>query len=751
MMQSNFSVIESKLDDFVMKFYSNRIVVGVLLLLLVAALSLFSVFMIESFAFMTPLVKTILFYFLIFLFVAIFLYFIGIPLCKLFKIIPYISYEEAAGIISEYFSDDNDTLLNVIQLNRGESNDFLVAAINQKIDKISPWNFSRAINFKKTLKFMYISGGILMFLLLMSYLFRNKMSSGAERFINYSVYYQPDNPYSVRLLNDSLRCASGDDFTVLLEVDGPSSPQDVFVKTSVVNARMNVDSANHYSYTFRNLTDSVEFSFGFLGYETNKYTVSVFQKPQVLGVTVSVTPPAYTQMKSDEFENTGDFTVPYGSQITWKFDVANCKGFDFFADTTRIESTIDDDKVSTRRAALRAFDYHYDAAGDNGFKYSSNLFHVNIVPDYHPQIQVVSAVDSTTSNAMFFSGRIADDYGFHSLTFNYYDSKTPQKVTSKPIEVGQNVTQDFYFYFDFNNLPQSVSYYFEVKDNDAVSGFKSTKTPISVYTTISDEEKQERVSNLNNSISEKVDQAKRLLNELNNDLNDFQKSISSNDNVSDWEKQLKLNNLMEKQSKLEHLMKQLSQENMSKNAFENQLSPEMSEDLLEKQRQLQELWDNLITDDIKELLDKINEMKNSLNEKNLRDNISDLKFNFDQINEQLDRNSELMKMYNVDSKLQNLSMDLDQMAEEYRKLSEELKDKNVNSDAKKGDKSDSDADNSDKKGDKKGNKDDNSNQNSSNQDQNNDTNNQDLAERMKELQEQFNQKMNDYKDLQKLN
>ena len=769
MMESKFSIIESKLDDFVRKFYSNRIVVGVLLLLLVAAVSLFSVFMIESFAFMSPVVKTILFYFLIFVFAAVFVFFIGIPLCKLFKIVPYISYEEAAGIISEYFADGNDMLLNVIQLNRGESNDFLVAAINQKIDKISPWNFTHAINFKKTLKFLYISGGVLMFLLLISYLFRTKMSSGATRFMNYSVYYQPDNPYSVRILNDSLRCASGDDFTVMLEVDGPSSPQDVFLKTSVVNARMNVDSANHYSYTFRNLTDSVEFSFAYLGYQTDDYTVSVFQKPQVLGVTVSVIPPAYTNIKSDEFENTGDFTVPFGSQISWKFDVANCKGFNFYADTARVESQIDGDKVVAKRKALKSFDYHYDAAGENGFKFSSNLFHVNLLPDYYPQIQVVSAVDSTTANAVFFSGHIADDYGFHSLTFNYYDTKTPNAVKSQAIDFAQSVSQDFYFYFDFNNLPKSVSYYFEVRDNDAVSGFKASKTPVSVYTTITNEEKQERVDNLNTSISDKVDQAKRILNELNNDLTDFQKSISSNNQVSDWEKQLKLNNLMEKQSRLEQLMQDLSQENMSKNAFENQLTPEMSDELMEKQRQLQELWDNLISDDIKELLDKINDMKNALNEKNLRENISDLKFDFDQINEQLDRNSELMKMYNVDNKLQNLSTDLDKLAEEYRELSKELKDNQANSDAKKGDNSNNKNDKTDNKGDKSDNKGDNADnkdgknnnktdksnekgdQNMNAKDKKSDAEKQDLAERMKELQQQFNKKLDDYKDLQKLN
>lgn len=748
MMESKFSVIESKLDDFVRKFYSNRIVVGVLLLLLVAAVSLFSVFMIESFAFMSPAVKTILFYFLIFVFGAVFVFFIGIPLCKLLKIIPYISYEEAAGIISEYFADSNDMLLNVIQLNRGESNDFLVAAINQKIDKISPWNFTHAINFPKTLKFLYISGGILAFLLLMSYFFRAKMSSGASRFMNYSVYYQPDNPYSVRLLNDSLKCASGDDFTVLLEVDGPSSPQDVYLKTSVVNARMTVDSANHYSYTFRNLTADVDFSFGYLGYQTDDFKVSVFQKPQVLGVTVSVTPPAYTQIKGDEFENTGDFTVPFGSQVSWKFDVANCQSFVFFADTARIEAKFDGEKVVATKKILKSFDYHYDASGENGFKYSSNLFHVNIVPDYYPQIQVVSAVDSTAANGVFFSGHIADDYGFHSLTFNYYDTKTPQNVKSQPIDIAQAVSQDFYFYFDFNNLPKSVSYYFEVRDNDAVSGFKAAKTPLSVYTTVTNEEKQERVNNLNNSISDKVDQAKRILNDLNNDLNDFQKSISANDMVSDWEKQLKLNNLMEKQNRLQQLMQELSQENMSKNAFENQLSPEMSEELMEKQRQLQELWDSLLTDDIKELMDKINEMKNALNEKSLRDNISDLKFDFDQINEQLERNSELMKMYNVDNKLQNLSMDLDKMAEDLREVSREIKDENANSDAKKGDKSDK---NSNKNADKNADNSDKNAQNQDSKDKKSDADLHNLAQKMEDLKKEFDQKVNDYNDLQKLN
>ena len=546
------------------------------------------------------------------------------------------------------------------------------------------------------------------------------------------------------MLNDSLTCAIGDDFTVLLKLDGPSSPQDVYLKSSVVNARMSVDSANHYSYTFRNLTGDIDFSFGYLGFQTDDFTVSVFPKPQVLGVTVSVVPPAYTHINADEFDNTGDFTVPFGSQISWKFDIDHCYNFCFFADTARIDASVDDNKAVASKTALRSFDYRYDAIGENGFKFSSNLFHVNIVPDYYPQIQVVSSVDSSASNAVFFSGHIADDYGFHSLTFNYYDTKTPQSIKSQVIEFGPSPSQDFYFYFDFNNLPKSVSYYFEVRDNDAVSGFKAAKTPVSVYTTISNAEKQERIDNFNSSISDKMDQAKRVLNELGNDLNDFQKSISANDMISDWEKQLKLNNLLDKQSKLQQLMQELSQENMSKNAFENQLSPEISDELLEKQRQLQELWDNLITDDIKELLDKINDMKNALNEKNLRDNISDLKFDFDQINEQLDRNSDLMKMYNVDNKLQKLSQDLSKLADDLREFSREIKDGESDSNANSRDND--------------GNRNDKIDQNNTNKsdidfsdENNNDADNHNLTQKMDDLMKEFNDKLKDYNDLLRLN
>ncbi len=672
-MESNFSVIEGKLNDFVNKFYLNRIVIGLVLSLLFAIVSFFTVSMVESVAFMSPFTKTVIFYFLLFILASIFIFFVLIPLFKFLKIIPFLTQEEAAEIISNHFPESQDLLINILQLNSSNQSDLLIAAINQKISLISPLNFVNAINFWKTSKFLFVSLGILAILIAFGSIFNRNFAQGSQRFLNYSTYYVPENPYSIDILNDSLYCAYGDDFTLRLKSFGPSILKDIFISSDQFNVRMNSDSADCFSYTLRNVTSDIEFSFNYLDFTSEKHKISVVHKPTIINSTLTIYPPAYTGLDVIVTDNFSDFTAPFGSTLAWSFNVSHATIFNFYCDSVAQEVNHAVENLQVHTKALKPFDYYYSAVGEGGLSVNSNLFHVNLLPDYSPQIVAVSAVDSSSANGVFFSGHISDDYGFHSLSFKYFDSNNPKDVHSADIELRKAISQDFYYYFDFSNLSKSVSYYFEVKDNDAISGFKSAKTPLSIYTTITNEEKQERVDNLNSSIFDKIDEAQRLLRELNNDLNDFQKNISSNNQISDWEKQLKIDNLMQKQEKLSELMNDLSQDNMSKNAFENQLNNKLSQELLDKQHQLQEMWESLMSDDIKELLDKIEQMKNSLTEKNLRDNIQDLKFDFNQISEQLDRNSELMKMYNIDNKLHNLSDDLKQMSDKYKDLSKEMK------------------------------------------------------------------------------
>ena len=711
-MKSNFSVIEAKLNDFIRKFYSNRIILGVLLFVLIFSVSVFTLFMVEGFSFLQPSVKTVLFYFAVFLFLSVFVFFIAIPILKIFKLIPYLTFEEASRIIAEYFKDENGVLTNILQLNGlddGKS-DFLVAAINQKIEKISPWNFTTAVDFKRTGKFLAHSACILVVLLVLTWLFSNRISQGATRFMNYSTYYEKENPYSFSLLNDTLNCVAGEDFIVSVRIDGPELIKDVFISNEDFKVRMNVDSSCFYSYAMKNVNKDFDFHVEYLGYKTSDFVIKVFAKPQVLNYSVQVIPPSYTKISADEFENTGDMTVPSGSKILWNYTVSDCKDFSFFVDSVKTDIKRNGDKISVEKQVRKTFDYYFSVDGENSYNQSSELFHVNLIPDYYPTIQVVSAVDSTVANALYFSGRISDDYGFHSLNFVYFDADKPKNLHFEKIEINDNLTQDFFFYYDFSDFKKSVSYYFEVRDNDNLAGFKSSKTALNSYTAVSDQEKRERIDNLQSSMAEKVDKAQSLLRDLNNDLNDFQKSVAANKDLSEWEKKLKLDNLMEKQNKLKNLLQQISEENQFKDAFENQLSQEQNEELLEQQKQLQQLWDELMTDDIKKLMDEISELEKNLSENDMRESIQNKKFDYTQISEQLERNNTLMKMFNIENKLHNISNEMRELSKELKETAEKLSEKKLSESEK-----------------------------------------QELSEKMKDIQEKFQQEKENYKNLQKQN
>ncbi len=743
-MESNFYIIEQKLNDFIRKFYSNRILQGVLLFAVSFGFSAFVVFLTEYFVYMPPIVKTILFYCLALVFCFIFVGFIVIPVLKLFRVFPVITFEESAKIISNYFSDSKDTFLNLLQLNKNcdsnADNDLLIAAVNQKISLISPLNFPLAINFKKTFKYLIIGIVILLFLSLLSAVNYTKISSGAERFLNFSTAYTPENPYTFTILNKNFELGRGEDYLVNVKIDGPTFPADVFINVGGVKLRMNIDSSGYYSYNFKNLNSDVDFNFNYLDYLTQNYKVSVFDKPQIVSFSVDVIPPTYTNISAQNFENTGDLIVPYGSNISWNFKILNGENFIFYIDSSLYKSlSIDNNVVQINKITKKSFNYSFSATGNKNIKTDSSLFHVKIVPDFYPSIECVSKIDSSASDALIFMGRITDDYGFSSLTFNYYYDNNPKQIYSFPVDFEKNaVSQDYFYYFDFSQLEFSdkISYYFEVKDNDKISGFKSSKTILQCYSKLSDIEKEHRLSDLHNSMTEKIEQTQRILNDLIKDVADFEKAMSGNKNISDWEKQLKLNNLVEKQNKLQNLLNQLSDENSQKNMFENQLNPYQNDELAQKQQQYQDLWNQLIDDDVKKLLDKINSLKDAYNDKNLKDKINDLKFDFNQISEQLDRNNQLLKMYNVENNVHKISDDLSKMADEYKNFSQEISDFNVNNKSK----STEDSQNQ--------NKNNNKNSNFDNKDNNKiveSKNADDLSKKMNDFIDRFEKLMETYK------
>ena len=120
----------------------------------------------------------------------------------------------------------------------------------------------------------------------------------------------------------------------------------------------------------------------------------------------------------------------------------------------------------------------------------------NVIKDGYPIIDASEIIDSTQLKLRYFKGQIKDDYGFDKLQFvikklnNNWDS-----IVS--IDIENNINLDnFFFVFDMTGMSlseeESLEYFFEVYDNDAVNGSKKSQSRVFEFTPPSIEELQEQ-------------------------------------------------------------------------------------------------------------------------------------------------------------------------------------------------------------------------------------------------------------------
>ena len=113
MYKSDYNILLEKLDEFIRKYYKNRLIKGILYTTGIFLAFYLSVALLEYYGQFNTTVRTILFYLFILSNTYVLAKLIAIPLLKLNKMGKIISNEEASYIIGRHFSNVQDKLLNV--------------------------------------------------------------------------------------------------------------------------------------------------------------------------------------------------------------------------------------------------------------------------------------------------------------------------------------------------------------------------------------------------------------------------------------------------------------------------------------------------------------------------------------------------------------------------------------------------------------------------------------------------------------
>jgi hypothetical protein len=299
-----------------------------------------------------------------------------------------------------------------------------------------------------------------------------------------------------------------------------------------------------------------------------------------------------------------------------------------------------------------------------------------VIQDEYPLIKVEDFTEKALHGFIHFNGEIGDDHGFHSLRFFYQkDSSVKQPYQHKEIRIDAGIAQQYFNYSiraeDYGLQPgDGLTYYFEVRDNDVLNGFKRTKSP-SFYL------KMPEVSEIEESITESSDEMKNKLKDALKELENIDKqleqerlSLFEKKDLS-WSDKQKIAELLKKEEAIREQIEQLQKLNEDINKLEEQIRKTADPELLQKMKELEELFAELMDDEMKKQLDEMQKELENMNKEELSNFLEEMKKRNEDMKNSLEQDLELFKEMEFEKKFQEAVDQLQKLAEKQKELAEQ--------------------------------------------------------------------------------
>lgn len=678
-MNDQYQILVEKLDEFIRKYYKNQMIRGLLYFLAVSSLFFLMVIIIEYIANFDIGVRTFLFYLFSSINVIIIWRLILIPFFRLLRIGNIISYEQAARIIGTHFTGVQDKLLNTLQLRKmadEKTNDLIIASIDQRIKELRPVPFKAAITFRANKKYLKYALPPLILILLLLATTPRMITEPARRIVNYNVYYEKEKPFELYLLNDDLKVVQHEHFVVDVGVRGDIIPDLIYLATGNNLFKMSRKEGKRFQYQFRSVQNNTTFALVSGKYRSRDYEIKVLPKPIVLNFDVFLDYPDYTEKTDETIENTGDLTIPEGTEVTWRFYTRDTEKLTFSYSTQQhILENVKSNTFTVKEKFTESTAYSVKMANPFMENSDSLFYTINVIPDLYPAIFVEELQDSVYDSRVYFRGTIKDDYGFTRLLFQYSKkSDIDDSDHSQELNFNASVEQQQFFHsFDFSDIKaipgDEITYFFEVWDNDAVNGNKSSRTQKMIFRVPTLEEIEESAEKSNSEIKSEMEKAMKEVRELQHDIEELSKKMVEKQTVS-WQEKQAIQDLINRHEALQKKIETINQENVNKSIKENQYK-NVDEELLEKQRQLEELFEKVLTEDMKEMIREMQDLLDQLDKDKVKDMLEQMKMSGEDIEEQLDRSLELFKQLEFEKGMKETVEKLENLAEEQENLAKE--------------------------------------------------------------------------------
>jgi hypothetical protein len=677
---ANYDFLIQKLDAFIKKFYLNQLMRGAIysFAVLVASVLIFS--LLEYFGNFGTGTRLLFFWAFLLGNLSMLGWWVAIPLLAMARIGKQIDHKTAAHIIGAHFGQVRDKLLNTLELRDTQigSQALIEASIQQKMAELKPIPFNLAINLgenRRYLKYALIPLGIVLLLLVQV---PEVILSSSARILSYNRAYLPEAPFEFVLLNDKLEVLRHSDVRIKLQVRGKELPQSVRVVLQGQAYRMTREGNSDFEFLLRNVDSDADFYFEAVGFRSGLHTIKVLPKPLLRSFTASVEYPPYVGRNNEKLSNIGDFIVPEGTIIKWTYETENAKGFRFnwngkYLPVERLSSNT----FSVGQQVFAPTQYYVGTYNDYLPNNDSVGYGIQVIKDLHPSLGVEMVPDTGSLKSFFFSGELSDDYGITALTLNYRFSQSEREGAATAgfqrvgIPVSRSNLQGFFYHWDLRESGYQagdvLEFYFEVWDNDAVNGHKSTRSKTMTLEAPTGEELKTLVAESSSSLKERMEMTMKEAAELQKELAEVEQRVMEKEQL-DWDDKKALEKLLERQESLKNEIGEVQKDYKEMMKQQDEFG-EMDEKLREKHEMLMKLFEQLMDEDTKKLFEELEELLQQ-NQEDVKQELEDMKIDQKELEKELDAALEHFKQLELEQKMQEAIDKLDELSKKQEELAE---------------------------------------------------------------------------------
>lgn len=716
--ESNINLLTSKISHYVKLIFIREISIGTLKYFGISLLLLFVFALLESHFYFNPSIK-IIFIIVLILFMIITLFPFLKLLIQYFKKPNQELIESASKEIGQHFPQVKDKLLNSIQLLKSDdshsSDQLRNAAFLDVFNSVKNLPFAKVVDYSK-LKFYSKFFLISVFTTLIFLILNNDFREATERIFHFNKSYLKPNEFSLNIFPGNISVNKNDNALIKITANG-NAPKiiELFTKNQLqsefVSQTLYLDSNKNYSVNIRNIKNSFSYFAGNKNYKSDIFNIDVTSIPLITNLDLEIFPPSYSKLPKTVQIDNGNLSVLKGSKINFKLKVSkDIKDANLIMnDSLEKKLTISRKNVAGSFTILNEMNYHFEVEDSSNNKNENPIrYTVNIIQDEFPQIEITDPDQSSIlpqSNLVSINYNIKDDFGFSKCTLNYNISESEQKPIDKSFNQinltfsRSDLEQTLFYNWDLskaqlreNNI---ITFYIDIFDNDNISGPKQSRSNFFKIRIPSLSELFAEAENTQNNAMEDLTKTLKEAEELKKELNEIGNELKQNETKINWNEKERIEQAVKKfeevSKKIEDVKENLA--DMQNKLLQNNM---LSEETMKKYEELQNLFDELNSDELKKAFQNLNESLKDLMREKVQNAMENLSANEKMFQKSIERTMNLLKQIQIEQKIDELIKRTENITENLDELKKETGNQNSNNENNKSETLEKDQKNIDK-------------------------------------------------------